>query len=229
MSGLTRYSTIDSGFRREFLLLQGTGCRWRRCSFCDYFLDTSLDPYSVNRPVLERVTGRYGVLDIIDSGSAMELDDRTVYAIARLVDEKGIDDLWFEAHWMYRNRLEDFSRNFNCRVHYRTGVESFNPDLRSAWNKGIPRDVTPEMIAEHFDGVCLLAGVEGQSEDDIMQSVEIADSLFSYYSVNLFCPNSTAVRRDDELARVFVDRLAPIIRRSPKAEVLIENTDLGVG
>lgn len=229
MSGLTRYSTIDSGFRREFLLLQGTGCRWRRCSFCDYFLDTSLDPYSVNRPVLERVTGRYGVLDIIDSGSAMELDDRTVYAIARLVDEKGIDDLWFEAHWMYRNRLEDFSRNFNCRVHYRTGVESFNPDLRSAWNKGIPCDVTPEMIAEHFDGVCLLAGVEGQSEDDIMQSVEIADSLFSYYSVNLFCPNSTAVRRDDALARVFVDRLAPIIRRSPKAEVLIENTDLGVG
>ena len=62
-----------------------------------------------------------------------------------------------------------------------------------------------------------------------MKDVEIAERLFDYYSVNLFCPNSTATERDDELAEIFIREIAPIIRRSPKAEVLIENTDLGVG
>ena len=48
---------------REFVLLQGTGCRWRRCEFCDYHSDVSDDPFEVNRQVLEQVTGEYGVLD----------------------------------------------------------------------------------------------------------------------------------------------------------------------
>ena len=63
---------------REFVLLQGTGCRWRKCSFCDYHEDVSPVPYEVNRLVLEQVTGQYGVLDVINSGSAMELDEETL-------------------------------------------------------------------------------------------------------------------------------------------------------
>ena len=229
MSGLVRYSRIDKGMKREFLLLQGTGCRWRKCTFCDYHLDTSSDPYTINRDVLEKVTGCYGVLDIINSGSAMELDEATIREIARIVDEKHISDLWFEAHWMYRERLEAFSRNFPCRVHYRTGVESFNPELRMKWNKGIGRDVTPLDIRAYFEGVCLLAGMEGQTERDIMESVEIAERYFDYYSINLFCSNTSEEKRNDSLARLFIEKLAPIISQSAKAEVLIENTDLGVG
>lgn len=229
MSGLVRYSSIDTGFRREFLLLQGTGCRWHGCTFCDYHLDRSSDPFEVNKEVLAMVSGRYGVLDIIDSGSAMELDERTLSLIADMVRQKNIHDLWFEAHWMYRHQLEAFSSRFDCRVHYRTGIESFNPELRVKWNKGVGRDVTPEDVARYFDGVCLLAGMEGQSADDVMRSVEIAESLFSYYSVNLFCPNTSSEKRNDELARIFIDTLAPQIRRSTKAEVLIDNRDLGVG
>ena len=226
---MIRYSRIDRGFRREFVLLQGLGCRWRKCTFCDYHLDTSGDPYEVNRAVLELVSGDFGVLDVINSGSAMELDGRTVDLIASIVVEKGIQDLWFEAHWMYRHQLEAFSSRFDCRVHYRTGIESFNPELRVKWNKGVGRDVTPEDVARYFDGVCLLAGMEGQSADDVMRSVEIAESLFSYYSVNLFCPNTSSEKRNDELARIFIETLAPQIRRSTKAEVLIDNRDLGVG
>ena len=71
---MNRYSVIRGNFPREFLLLQGTGCRWGKCTFCDYHGDTSDTPFSVNRKVLEQVTGKYGVLDIINSGSAMELD-----------------------------------------------------------------------------------------------------------------------------------------------------------
>ena len=229
MSDLERYSAIESGFRREFLLLQGKGCRWHRCTFCDYWLDRSDDPYETNSSVLGKVTGEFSVLDIINSGSAMELDEATIREIARIVDEKHISDLWFEAHWMYRNDLEAFSKHFPCRVHYRTGVESFNPNLRLRWQKGIGRDVTPEEIRRYFEGVCLLVGLEGQTEKDIIDSAETAERLFDYYSVNLFCPNTSAEKLDKELARAFITRIAPGIRKSGKAEVLIENTDLGVG
>ncbi len=226
---LERYSRIEKGMKREFILLQGRGCVWHRCAFCDYYTDTSSDPFSINRPVLEMVTGEYGVLDVINSGSAPEFDEKTISMIADVVRDKNIHDLWFEAHWIWKDRLEDFSRNFPCRVHYRLGIESFNPDLREAWNKGIGRDVTPQMIRKIYDGVCLLVGIKGQTEEDIMSSVAIAEELFDYYSVNLFCPNSTEVEKDEELSRIFIERLAPEIRKSRKAEVLIENTDLGVG
>lgn len=229
MSELVRYSTIDEGMKREFLLLQGKGCAWRKCTFCDYYLDSSSDPFVINEPVLDMVSGKYSVLDIINSGSAMELDERTLEKIAVTVREKKISDLWFEAHWMYRHSLAGFAEQFDCRVHYRIGVETFNPDLRLKWKKGIGRDVTSEEIRRYFDGICLLAGVKGQTLEDIKTSVETAERLFDYYSVNLFCPNSSQEKRDDELADAFIREIVPSLRKSRKAEVLIDNTDLGVG
>ena len=226
---LERYSRITHGLKREFILLQGTGCRWKKCAFCDYYTDTSPDPYSINAPVLDRVTGEYGTLDVINSGSAQEFDMKTVERIKEVVQDRNIHDLWFESHWIWRNELGSFASGFPCRVHYRLGIESFNPELRIAWKKGIGRDVTPEMVRELYDGVCLLAGIKGQTEKDIIESVEIAERLFDYYSVNLFCPNSTSTEKDEELSRIFIEKLAPEIRKSRKAEVLIENTDLGVG
>ena len=75
---MDRYSVIHTKMRREFVLLQGRGCRWGKCTFCDYHNDVSGEPFEVNRPVLESVTGVYGVLDVINSGSAMELDECTL-------------------------------------------------------------------------------------------------------------------------------------------------------
>ena len=227
---MERYSLITTGMKREFILLQGTGCRWRKCTFCDYYEDVSENPFEINKQVLGNVTGIYGVLDIINSGSCQEYDEETIRLIQKTTAEKNISSLWFESHWMYRNTLESFRKLFpSADVHFRCGAETFNPKLRTSWNKGIAEDVTPEDIGKYFDGVCLLVGIKGQTRKDIMKDVEIAERLFDYYSVNLFCPNSTATERDDELAEIFIREIAPIIRRSPKAEVLIENTDLGVG
>ena len=39
---MQRYSLIHTKLPREFVLLQGTGCRWRQCTFCDYHTDTTL-------------------------------------------------------------------------------------------------------------------------------------------------------------------------------------------
>ena len=227
---MERYSLIHTKMPREFVLLQGSGCFWRRCTFCDYHEDVSSDPYEVNREVLARVTGEYGVLDVINSGSAMELDERTLVQIREVVREKGIHTLWFEAHWLYRDKLKEFATYFApTTVKFRCGVESFDGELRKAWKKGIATDVTPERIADYFKGVCLLVGVEGQKREQILSDIALASRYFEYFSVNLFCPNTTAVKRDEELARWFVDEVAPMLHDEPKAECLIANTDLGVG
>ena len=122
MSDLTRYSDISTKLKREFLLLQGTGCRWKKCTFCDYYTDISPDPYAINKPVFEKVTGKYGVLDIINSGSAMELDEETVKLVQKTVAEKKIHTLWFEAHYLYRDKLEAFAKQFApANVKFRCG------------------------------------------------------------------------------------------------------------
>ena len=215
---------------REFVLLQGTGCRWKQCIFCDYHEDVSSDPYQTNKPVLEKVSGKYGVLDIINSGSGAELDSNTLELIRQVVREKKIHTLWFEMHWMYRKRLKDFAAQFpGVEVKFRTGVETFDPELRTRWKKGIPPQVTPEQVAEYFQGVCLLCCTEGETRGHILEDIATADRLFEYFSVNLFCNNHTSCKRDEALATWFVDEVYPSIKDNPKIEVLINNTELGVG
>ena len=227
---MDRYACIEEKFPREFILLQGTGCKWRKCTFCDYHLDTSEEPYAVNRPVLEQVTGRYGVLDVINSGSAMELDPQTLAHLREVVARCGIHTLWFEAHYCYRHLFERFAAQFApARVKFRCGVETFDPALRTRWQKGIAPEVTPEQIAEHFQGVCLLCGTEGETRERILSDIAIAKAHFEYLSVNLFCNNTTAIRRDEALAAWFIEQCYPRLRDDQQVEVLLNNTDLGVG
>ena len=227
---MDRYALIHTKMPREFVLLQGTGCRWRKCTFCDYHEDVSDNPYAINEPVLRQVTGQYGVLDIINSGSAMELDTDTIGLIKEVVKEKKIHTLWFEAHYMYRKKLADFAKQFApVQVKFRCGVETFDPTLRDTWKKGIPFSVTPEDIARYFQGVCLLCGTQGESREHILKDIELAKQYFEYFSVNVFCNNGTSVRKDPELATWFAQEIYPTIKDDPRIEVLMENTDLGVG
>ena len=215
---------------REFVLLQGQGCRWKQCTFCDYHTDVSADPLAVNSEVLGCVTGVYGVLDIINSGSAMELDEQTIADIKRVVKEKHIHTLWFEAHYMYRNQLAKFAEQFEgVEVKFRCGIESFDGSLRQQWNKGIAASVTAEDVAKHFQGVCLLCCTQGDSKERILKDIALAEQYFEYASVNVFCENSTSLKRDNALAKWFVEEVYPNLKDSNKIEVLVENTDLGVG
>ena len=215
---------------REFVLLQGQGCRWKQCTFCDYHTDVSADPLAVNSEVLGCVTGVYGVLDIINSGSAMELDEQTIEMIKEVVREKQIHTLWFEAHYMYRNQLAKFAEQFEgVEVKFRCGIESFDGSLRQQWNKGIAASVTAQDVAKHFQGVCLLCCTQGDSKERILKDIALAEQYFEYASVNVFCENSTSLKRDNALAKWFVEEVYPNLKDSSKIEVLVENTDLGVG
>lgn len=221
---------IHTKMPREFVLLQGTGCRWRKCTFCDYHTDTSDNPFKVNREVLAYVTGEYGVLDVINSGSCVELDEQTIELIAELVKEKHIHTLWFEAHYIFRSRLAEFARSFvPAEVKFRCGVETFDTDMRLLWCKGISVDVTVDDIAKYFKGVCLLCCVEGQTKEQILRDIAYAQRHFEYFSVNIFCNNTTPVKRDDALVKWFNAEVYPFIKDDPRIEILIDNTDLGVG
>ncbi|MBO7240612.1 MAG: hypothetical protein J6V23_09075 [Bacteroidaceae bacterium] len=227
---MKRYSLITDKMPREFLLLQGTGCRWGKCTFCDYHTDKSDIPFEINKKVLEQITGKYGVIDIINSGSAMELDSRTIDMIKEIVLTKGIGTIWFEAHYMYRHRLADFAKQFApAVVKFRCGVESFDPRLRSNWKKGIPSFVTAGDIAKYFKGVCLLCCTVGDTRERIISDIAVAKRYFEYFSLNLFCNNTTDVKRDDELAAWFMNELYPSLKNDNQVEVLVENSDLGVG
>ena len=227
---MERYALIHTKMPREFVLLQGAGCRWKKCTFCDYHEDVSSTPFAINEPVLRQVTGQYGVLDVINSGSAMELDSETIALIKEVVREKQIHTLWFEAHYMYRKKLKAFAEQFApIQVKFRCGVETFDVELRDRWKKGIPSSVTPEDVAQYFQGVCLLCCTQGESKEHIMKDIETAKKHFEYFSVNVFCNNSTPVKQDPELAQWFACEVYPQIKDVDGIEVLMENTDLGVG
>lgn len=227
---LTRYARIEGNFSREFLLLQGNGCAWKQCTFCDYHLDISENPYNINKENLLKVTGEFGVLDIINSGSAMELDEKSIEHLQKIVLEKNIQELWFEAHYKYRDKLAAFAKLFpRSLVKFRCGVETFNPILWKKWKKGIRESTKAQDIARFFQGVCLLICVEGQTKEEILQDIMLAKNFFEYVSINIFCENSTKTRRDSNLASWFLHEIFPQIKYEAKFEILIDNKDLGVG
>ncbi len=227
---LIRYSKIDAAFKREFVLLQGKGCVWKKCRFCDYYLDVSNEPYELNRSVLANVTGEYGVLDVINSGSVFELDDKTLDLIRSIAVEKNIHTIWFEVHWLYHKRLPEMRKRFGgIELKFRIGAETFDTRIRNEWQKGIPEAVTPAKMAEYFDGCCLLVCVEGQSRGMILNDIETADKYFSYCSINVFAQNSKDLKRDQQLVDWFCREVVPKYENNPKFEILINNTDLGVG
>ena len=112
---------------------------------------------------------------------------------------------------------------------FRCGVESFDGRLRERWQKGISTSVTAADVAKYFNGVCLLCCTVGDSKERILRDIELAERYFEYASVNVFCENGTAVKRDEELANWFVKEVYPKLKVSSKIEILINNTDLGVG
>lgn len=227
---LIRYSQITKNLKREAILIQGKGCIWKKCTFCDYYLDVSDSPFDVNAPVLNRITGKYGVLDVSNSGSAMEIDDKTLNLLINTVNKKNIHTIWFEARWNYRNELNNFKKLFpNSTVKFRIGVETFNNQLRAKWHKGIPQNVTPEDIAKFYNGVSLIVGLEEQTVFDICKDIEIANNLFEYFSLNVFTENTTFKKPNISVINAFISKICPGLELNPKADILIKNTDWGIG
>lgn len=228
---MNRYSVINKKIKREIVLLKGKPCRWGRCRFCDYIADNSIDDESnalLNSEVLSRVTGEYGVLEVINSGNVFELPGKTLIEIKQIIKDRHINTLFFEAHWIYRNRIREMRDFFGIRTVVKTGIETFDTPFReNVLCKGISYESVGE-IKRYFDSPCLMVGIKGQTREMIRNDIAIADENFDHYTVNVYVENSTEIKPDIQLIRWFQEEYR-YLDNDPKCDVLWVNTDFGVG
>lgn len=235
MSDLTRYSIITDKNPREIVLLRGTGCRWRRCRFCDYHLDYSRDEQenlALCREVLQHVDGRYGRLEVINSGSFSDLSEACMREIERVCAEKGIKTLHFECHWRDRDHIPALRTRLGAQgieARLKIGVETFDAAFREdVLDKGI-NETAPRRIAALFDECCLLVGLSGQTAAGMLADIETGLQHFSRVCVNLMTPSSAPLGPDEAVCEVFRREVAPRFADDPRVDLLLHNTDFGVG
>lgn len=230
---MDRYSVVTEKRRREIVLLRGRGCIYKRCAFCDYHLDKSPNEqanFELNAEVLSHVTGEFGDLEVINSGSVFELDETTLTLIQDICSARGISTLHFEAHWLYRGRIAALRQRFApIELKMKLGLETFDRDLREdVLKKGIAES-DPEKIAEGFDEANFLVGITGQTVESMRRDFELGLNLFERICVNVMCPNTTDVAPDRQVIEAFMRELYPALEADPRVDVLVNNTDFGVG
>lgn len=230
-----RYSVIEEKNPREIVLLRGQGCRHRRCRFCDYHLDFSPDPkenHQLNVKELAQITGIYNKLEVINSGSFVELPQDTMDYILQVVAEKNITEIHFECHWMFREEVAQLRRLFGERgvtVVVKIGVETFDMLFRECYlDKGMGNATAPE-IAAYFDECCLLQGIPGQTVASMTQDIETGLAHFQRVCVNIMQENGKAIKPDPRVRTLFEQEVFPRYEENPRVDILMENTAFGVG
>lgn len=231
-----RYSCLPGdALPQEIVLLMGRGCFYKKCSFCDYHMDSGPDAQSIplNNRVLDQVTGAFSRLVVLNSGSYFELPGATRDRVLEICRQKNIWHLHMESHWLLREKTQALKNELakeGIALHPRIGIETFDEQYREEiMRKGMGYHRIPEAIAEIYDECCLLFGMTGQSPEQFEEDIAIAAKYFSRVYVNIFNDNSTAVKADPALIRWFSEYSLPKLQKDPKICVLINNTDLGVG
>lgn len=232
---MERYSIIANKNPREIVLLRGSGCKWRKCTFCDYHLDFSKnqdDNFEINAEALSKVTGLYGKLEVINSGSFCDLDDKTINLIIDTCIKNKIATVHFECHYLHRAEVEKIKKIFfdnNIAVKIKTGVETFDVNYReNVLKKGFGL-ATPQDIAQYADEVCLLFGLAGQTEESMLNDIETGLKYFNRVCVNIMTPNTTKIKPDTAVISIFENRVAKKYIDNSRVDILFENTDFGVG
>ena len=228
---MDRYNKITNKNNREIVLLKAFPCIWGKCSFCDYIDDNGRDEEELNRlnkEVLDNITGEFGVLEVINSGSCFEIPKETMNYIKKIVDEKKIKLLFFESHWCYRNRLDEIKKFFNVPIIFKIGIETFDYDFRNNFLNKNAKFKDVKEVAEKFQSVCLMVGIKGQTKEMIKKDIEILLENFKYGTINIFVNNTTSIKRDEELVQWFRKEYS-YLDEHPTIEVLYHNTDFGVG
>lgn len=230
---MQRYSVIEEKRKREIVLLRGGGCFYKKCAFCDYHFDygkSEEDNFALNRKILDMVTGIYGELEVINSGSVFELDGNTLNYIKEVCRTKGVKTVHFESHYLLRDKIPALKEQFaEFKVIMKLGLETFDYNLReNVLKKGIPeRD--PQKIADGFDEANFLFGINGQTRESMQSDIELGLNYFNRICINIMCGNSTAIAPDKGVIEEFTRHIYPVYRDNDRVDILIENTDFGVG
>lgn len=229
---LVRYAKYTGRHPREVLLLRGLPCIWSRCTFCDYIDDNTTDEDSIKKvadEVLTRVTGEFGRLQVINSGSIQELPLPIRERIRDLIQQRGITEFWTESYWAYRKDFAATRAFFEVDTHLFLGVETFDDHLRNVVLNKSMHWSGPDEVAAATDSICLMIGFRGQTPDIIRRDMDLLLSKFKYGIVNLFTENRlSAGLMDEEIKAWFREEFA-WLEDEPKVNVLWHNTDFGVG
>lgn len=232
---MQRYSVITEKNPREIVLLRGQGCRYRRCSFCDYHDDASCDERAnleVNTEALSLVTGQFGCLEIVNSGSFCELDGSTMKAIMAVCVAKKITTVHFECHWLYRRHVEALRQAFaeiGVKVKMKIGVETFDVAYREdVMLKGM-KETDPAKVAEVFNECCLLFGLPGQTAESMKTDIETGLRYFERICVNIMVENTAPLQPSEAVRQIFMSEVYPFYKDNQRVDILLHNTDFGVG
>lgn len=230
---MERYGVIKEKRKREIVLLRGTGCVYKKCAFCDYHLDKCSDEkenFLLNKSVLDKVTGEYGDLEAINSGSVFELDEKTLDYIRETCLKKNISVIHFEAHYLYRSKIPDLRKAFSdFELKLKLGLESFDYDLReNVLKKGI-KEKEPEAISKDFDEANFLFGIGGQNAQSMENDIRLGLEYFERICLNIMCLNSTPVLPDKRVIEEFKNLVYPRYKDDYRVDILLNNTDFGVG
>ncbi len=228
-----RYNKVEGKHQREIVLLKSFPCKYGKCSFCNYIEDNSINEEEIdkiNLEVLKEITGEYGVLEVINSGSVFELTPKTLAEIKRIVVEKNIKTLYFEIYYGYIKRLNEIREYFqNVEIRFRMGLETFDNEYRiKGYNKNFSLDEKQLIeIGKEVYSVCLLICTQGQTKEMIEKDIELGLKYFRAITINIFIDNGTVVKRDDELVKWFIEKFSHLVNNE-RVELLIDNKDLGV-
>ena len=228
---MERYNKITDKNPREILLLKSFACSYGKCAFCNYILDNSCNENEINYiniELLNKVTGEFGCLEIINSASVFELPIKTLEYIKKIADEKNIKVLYFEVYYSYLKRLNEIIEFFpNQEVRFKVGIETFDDDYRIKILKKnfILNDYTQ---LSNFYSCCLLICTNGQTKEQISNDIETALKYFKEITINVFINNGTIITRDEKLIRWFLAEKYPVLIKQKNIEILVDNKDLGV-
>ena len=228
---MDRYSKIINKNLREIVLLKALPCIWGKCAFCDYIDDNDdniAEINKLNKEVLNNITGEFGVLEVINSGSCFEIPRESLEYIKKIVVEKKIKKLFLESHWCYKNRLQEMRDFFGIEIIFKIGVETFDNSFRNLVLNKNANFKTVNEVKESFQSVCLLVGIKGQTKEMIKRDINLVLENFKYATINVFINNTTDVKRDEELVQWFTDNFK-YLEDYQYIEVLYNNTDFGVG
>ncbi len=230
-----RYSVITEKNPREIVMLVGNGCKWRKCRFCDYHLDSSKDEtfnFKINKEELNKITGIYHQLEVINSGSFVDLDANTIELIKKICVEKNISKIHFECHWMHKDEVKDFKKEFEeigVTPILKLGLETFDYDFReNELIKGID-EKNPEIIARYFDEINLLQGLKGQTAQTMIADIELGLKYFQRVCVNIMVENAMPIKPDGKVIKEFKKYVYPRYINNDRVDILLENTGFGVG
>ena len=201
-------------------MLRGSGCRYLRCRFCDYHLDSSRNEeenYKINKEALSKVNGIYHSLEVINSGSFLELDEKTMEEIRRVCKEKQISQLRFEVHWMYHKHVQKWKDYFKKQgitlkikwVWRHLMIRSEEKSLTKEW-KALCRKRSQEWQMKSV----WLFGISGQTAESMQKDIETGLKYFERICINIMVENTTPIRPDQEVIRLLWNRFIRNIKKT---------------